>query len=193
MKRVDVLEKHRLLDGFLPVEEVSVRFETFAGPMSDPVHRQVVRRPDAVGVLLIDDRQRRLVLVRQFRYATHAKGIGWPVEVVAGLIDPGETPEQAARRETREETGYQVDRLETIATVLVSPGYSDERLHLFAAQVHDGHQQGDGGGVDHEGEDIEQVMVPFEQAAAWLADGRITDAKSVIALQWFLLHRPAAR
>ena len=95
-----VVEKCRvLLDGFFHVEEAKVSFELQSGAMSPPVKRLNLRRDLAAAVLLDNKARGTVILVRQFRYSAFEHGQGWLVEVVAGLIDDGETAEQAIRRE----------------------------------------------------------------------------------------------
>ena len=123
MSRKAVVEQRRvLLDGFFHVEDVDVSFEKRDGTMSAPVRRLSLKRALAAALLLDNKAKGTVVLVRQFRYSTLADGTGWLTEVVAGLIDAGETAEQAIRREAVEEAGYDVGRLEPITTVFTTPG-----------------------------------------------------------------------
>ena len=131
--------------------------------------REVVRHPGAVAVVpRTSDGQ--VVLVRQMREALDREIL----EVPAGTRDvDGEPPEQTGRREVAEETGYRATSMERIGSIVSAPGYSDEVVELFAADV-------EPGGEPEEG--IEVVLMPFEEAVTAVRDGRITDAKSVAAL-----------
>jgi nudix-type nucleoside diphosphatase (YffH/AdpP family) len=183
---VEVLGRQRLLDDFFHVDAVDYRFERFDGDTSAPVRRLVLERGDSVAALL--RRGDRLWLVEQLRIATVDAGPGWMLEVVAGIVDASETPEAALRREVREETGWAVDALDWLGSFYLSPGGSSERVHLALAEV--GTRDGPGGGVAEEGEDIR--LVEFTPAAlrdAW-RDGRIVDAKTLIAVMAYFGARP---
>ena len=178
--RYEIVRSERVLDGWLQVEQVTVRFETFAGGMSEPVTRDVVRRQDA-SVALVRHRTRgTLIFVDQFRLASAGKGGGWVLEICAGKLDEGETPEQAARRELTEETGYTALSVTPVNSFFVSPGYTDERMHLFDIEV-DG-EPGEAPGDGHE--DISLVELTPEEAFRWADQGRIIDSKTLIALYW---------
>ena len=122
------------------------------------------------------------VFVRQFRYSTHEKGPGWLLETVAGVVEPGETPEEVARRELLEEAGYRARDLEFVSSFYLTPGGSSERILLYIAEVEDGDRVEDGGGLDGEGEDIE--VVEMAEADVWCAvdTGEIVDAKTLVGL-----------
>jgi ADP-ribose pyrophosphatase len=110
------------------------------------------------------------------------------------MIDPGESPEQAARREILEETGYRVDNLVHISTFFVSPGGSSERIVLYYAEIAGGSPDERGGGVADENEDIDIVELPVHEAFHQVDNGEIADAKTIIALMWLRerLRRQAA-
>ncbi len=122
MKKVDVQQKQWVYDDFFKVEEAFLRFEKFNGQMSETVRRLNFDRGDAVAVLLFNRQRQKLVLVNQFRYPTYESGGGWTTEVVAGILEKGEQPEDTVRREVEEEVGYQVLELEAISTFYLSPG-----------------------------------------------------------------------
>src|SRR5436190_20874308 len=108
MPKVEVISRKRLLDDFFKVDEVHLRFEQFDGTMSPVVRRLNFERGDAVAALLVNSERRSVYLVEQFMYPTLEKAGGWLDTVVAGMIDAGETPEQAVRREIVEEAGFTV-------------------------------------------------------------------------------------
>ena len=116
----------------------------------------------------------------------------WQFEVVAGIIEAGESPDDVARRETREETGREVLDLLPICRYLVSPGGATESVALFCARVDS--RDADGiFGLAHEGENIRVTAIPFAEASAMLADGRIQNALGIISLQWLALNRERIR
>ncbi|MCB0223274.1 MAG: NUDIX hydrolase, partial [Anaerolineae bacterium] len=114
----------------------------------------------------------------------NGQGPGWIVEVMAGMLNPGEDPQQAIRREIMEEAGYQVNELTPIATFYPSPGGSSECLFLYYAEVDNRHKIASGGGLAVEHEDIEIVEYSLPEAWQALAAGQIVDAKTLIALMW---------
>lgn len=136
--------------------------------------REYARHPGAVMMLPLLD-ERTVLLVRQFRYPIGRHFI----EVPAGKIDAGETALQTARRELIEECGYEAGTWRYLATFHPCIGYSDERIELYLARdlAHVGHAPDDG-------EFLEVLATPVERAVAWVRDGRITDAKTAIALLW---------
>ena len=180
-----VVEKCRvLLDGFLQVEEVDVSFELRKGGMSPAVRRVNVKRKLAAALLLVNPAKQTVILVRQFRYAGLEHGNAWMVEVVAGLIDAGESPEEAIRREAVEEAGYEVGRLDLITTLYTTPGFSSERIALYYGETKGAEPITHGGGLAEEGEDIEVLEMPFAEAFAMIDRGEITDGKTLIGLLW---------
>ncbi|GCE08685.1 NUDIX domain-containing protein [Dictyobacter aurantiacus] len=183
-KKVEILEQRVLLDDFFKIEEAHLRFRRFDGQMSDPVRRLVLERGDAVAALLVNTNTRKVLMTNQFRYPTWGKGPGWLHEVVAGMIDENEQPEDAVRREIHEEIGYQVHELTPIATFYVSPGGSSERIFLFYAEVTSADRISNGGGLANEHEDIELIEVSFDELWDVLKRGEIRDAKTLIAVQW---------
>ena len=186
MKKVVVERASRVFDDVFAIDEAWVSFEKLDGTMSASQRRLVFERGDSVAALLHDREADRFVLVRQFRYPTHAKGPGWILETVAGVVDEGETPEETVRREVEEESGYQVHALEHVSTFYTSPGGSSERIHLYYAAVGATDRVGDGGGVASEGEDIEIVDVAAHELPRMIERGELADAKTLIAVLWWL-------
>ncbi len=186
MKRVEILNRRVVFDDVFKIEEATLRFERFNGQMSAPVRRLVFERGDSAAALLLNRDTQKVILIKQFRYPTYEKGPGWLCEVVAGVIDQGEQPEETIRREIREEVGYQVSDLQPIATFYVSPGGSSERIWLYYAQVREADRVGAGGGRAAEHEDIEQVELSLPELSTALQEGKIVDAKTLIAVQWLL-------
>jgi len=181
-----------------------LQYRRFDGRMSKPVTRISFERGDSVGILLYDPQGDAVVLVRQFRYPVYARlGPGaragggaqqaWLLEVIAGILDEGETVREVAHRELLEEAGCTIQgELEPISTFYVSPGGTSERIHLFLGHVDRGPHSGTGGGVAAEGEDTQVVVLPFAEAMAQIAEGEIQDAKTILALQHLALRKVSA-
>ena len=197
--RILTLAEDYAFGEFSRVTRAVLRYRRFDGQMSDPVTRINFERGDAVGVLLHDPKDDTVVLVRQFRYPVYASltpeehvGDGaqraWSLEIIAGIVDEGQSVMEVAYRESLEETGYTIKHeLQPIATVYPSPGGSSERVHLLWGEIDRGRRTSDGGGVVAEGEDIQIVVLPFHQAMNLVARGEICDAKTIIALQHLAL------
>jgi len=183
-RRVNVLSRKEVLNDFLSVQEAVVEFEKYDGHMSPPVRRLKLERGDSAAVLLYNLDEDVVALVEQFKWPTFDNGDGWILETVAGVVDHGETPEQAALRETFEETGFVVSTIEPVATFYVSPGGSSERIYLFCGYIEANSQRGDGGGLPAENEDIRVRIFPRSLASSMIAEGKIIDAKTILALWW---------
>ena len=185
MGKIEIQRRQRLLDDFFRVDEVILRHELSDGSLGPPVRRLNLDRGNGVAALLFDRGAGKIVLVRQFRYPTSLEGPGWILEVVAGVRDPGESAETTMCREILEETGYRAADLEEIASFYVTPGGSSEQIRLYYAEVAAAQRTAAGGGLAHEGEDIEVVELSLDEAWAAVERGDIVDAKTLIALLWF--------
>ncbi|MEU1970929.1 NUDIX domain-containing protein [Microbacterium sp. NPDC019599] len=156
--------------------------------------RETYDRGNGATVLLYDGGRRTVLLTRQFRYPVYVNDHpdGMLVETAAGLLDDDD-PETAIRREAQEETGVDIGDIEHVFDVYMSPGSVTERLHFFAAPYEASARLQDRGGLVHEGEDIELVELDIDEALAWIRDGRIQDAKTIMLLQWAVLDGPFRR
>jgi nudix-type nucleoside diphosphatase (YffH/AdpP family) len=150
--------------------------------------REVFERDDAAALLAYDLAQRTVILVRQFRYPAYVNGYdGLLIEAAAGLLDK-DTPESRIRAEAEEETGYRLRHVKKIFEAFMSPGSVTEKIHFFVAKYDPSMKIGSGGGLASEGEDIEVVEFPIDEALAMVGDGRIIDAKTIMLLQYAALH-----
>lgn len=148
--------------------------------------RETYDRGDGAAVLLCDQADKSVILIRQFRYPAHYRGEDpFVLEVCAGKLD-GDDAEACARKESIEETGYTVGRLVKVTDCFSSPGSVTERLTCFVGFV-DGSPTAKGGGLHDEGEDIEIIRLPFAQALQMIETGEIADAKTIILLQYVAL------
>jgi len=153
--------------------------------------RETYDRGNGATLLPYDAERRTVLLTRQFRYPVYVNGHpdGMLLETAAGLLDE-DSPEDAVRREVEEELGITVGEVEHVFDVWMSPGSVTERLHFFAAPYAPADRTSAGGGIAAEGEDIEVVELPFDEALDMVDDGRIADAKTVMLLQWAALRGP---
>ncbi|MDP5183550.1 NUDIX domain-containing protein [Blastococcus sp. BMG 814] len=155
--------------------------------------RETYDRGNGATILLHDVARGTVLLSRQFRFPVYVNGHpdGMLLEAAAGLLDEDDA-ETAIRREAEEELGVTVGELQHVFDVWMSPGSVTERLHFYAAPYTAADRTADGGGLAEEGEDIEVVELPFDEALRMVADGRIADAKTIMLLQWAALQGPFA-
>jgi nudix-type nucleoside diphosphatase (YffH/AdpP family) len=150
--------------------------------------RETFDRGNAATLLPYNLKQRTVVLVKQFRYPAYASGYDdLLIEAAAGLLE-NESPEVRIRAEAEEEIGYRLGEIRKILEAFMSPGAVTEKMHFFVGEYEPAMKIGSGGGVADEGEDIEVLELPIEQALAMVDDGRIVDAKTIMLLQYAALH-----
>lgn len=190
--RFDLLANETLYRGFFSLQRYRLRFEHFDGSWSEPIEREIFERGHAAAVLPYDPERGEVVLIEQFRPGALEAPTGpWLAEIVAGMIEPGESARDVARRESEEEAGLVIDELFPLTRYWVSPGGTTESTYLFLARVDtSGIECDEEGqverqfGLDHEHEDIRVRVVPIDQAVADVEGGRIIAAAPVIALLW---------
>lgn len=190
---VELLQRETCYQGFYRLERLTLRHQLFSGAMGRPISRELFVRHDAVCVLPYDAERDEVVLIEQFRVGAYGKSQRpWLLELVAGLIDKDEEPQQVALREAQEEAGLALQELHPVTAYFPSPGGSDERVHLFigrcsslgASGVH---------GLEEEGEDIRVQVLSLDQALEYIDSGLIDNAATLIALQWLALNRQRLR
>jgi ADP-ribose pyrophosphatase len=190
---VEILEKTTPFQGYFRIDRYVLRHRRFDGGWSIPLNREIFERGHAVGVLLYDPDRDRVGLIEQFRAGALVAGWSpWLVEIVAGIIDDGQTPESVAIREAEEEANVQISTPIPICRYLVTPGGSTETMQLYCARV-DSTRLSGVHGLAHEGEDIRVFSLPAEEAFAWVESGRIANSMTIIALQWLALNRTRLR
>ena len=147
--------------------------------------REVYDRGNGAAILLYNREQKTIILTRQFRLPAYLNGnkTGMLIEVCAGLLDQ-DHPEQCIIRETEEETGYRIKSVQKIMETYMSPGAITEILHLFVGEYDASMKVNEGGGLEHEHEEIEVIEMPFAEAYNRIATGEINDAKTIILLQY---------
>lgn len=147
--------------------------------------REVYDRGNGAAIFLYNTSQKTIILTRQFRLPSYLNGneTGMMIEVCAGLLDK-DHPEQCIIRETEEETGYRIPKVKKIMETYMSPGAVTEVLHLFIGEYDKSMKVSEGGGLEHEQENIEVIEIPFDEAYVMIETGEIKDAKTVTLLQY---------
>jgi ADP-ribose pyrophosphatase len=183
-----LLDRERVFDGYFAVDKVTVEHRCFGGGWSTPLTREVFERGDAVGVLPYDAQRDALVLIEQFRAGSLRDAEGpWMLELVAGIVEDGESDEDVVRREAMEEAGCELGALEPVASYYPSAGACSEHVRLYCGEVLSD-RVGEVLGLDEEHEDILVHRVSREESLELLARGRINNGHTLVALQWFALH-----
>ncbi|ASN87427.1 ADP-ribose diphosphatase [Pectobacterium versatile] len=185
---VEIIARETLYDGFFSLERYRFRHRLFNGGMSGEVSREILERGHAVVLLPYDPVRDEVVLIEQIRIAAYDTSASpWLFELVAGMIEPGESHEAVARREAEEEAGLRVGRCRPIINYLASPGGTSERLAVMVGEVDTRTAKGIHG-LAEENEDIRVHVVSRKQSYQWVEEGIVDNAASVIALQWLALH-----
>ncbi|KAA1171636.1 NUDIX domain-containing protein [Marinobacter salinexigens] len=190
---VTIEKRETVFQGFFRMDKLWLTHPRFDGDTMPVFTRELFIRGDATCVLPYDPVRDEVVLLEQFRLGALGRSQSpWLLELVAGMNEDGESPEDVARREGQEEAGLSFARLEKICDYLVSPGGTTELIHLFYGAVS---TESAGGlfGIEHEHEDIRAHVVNAEHAIAMIRDGRINNAAAIIALQWLELNRSRLR
>ncbi|MDX5629510.1 MULTISPECIES: ADP-ribose diphosphatase [unclassified Brenneria] len=190
---VEIIAREELYKGFFSLIRYRFRHRLFNGEMSGEVSREILERGHAVVLLPYDPVRDEVVLVEQIRIAAYDSSVSpWLLELVAGMIEPGESLEDVARREAQEEAGLVVGRCRPIVNYLASAGGTSERLAVMVGEV-DTRTAAGIHGLAEENEDIRVHVVSREQSYQWVEEGIIDNAASVIALQWLALHHKKLR
>lgn len=191
--QVEILDKEVCYRGFFRLEKYRLRHRLYDGTMSGVIQRELFERGHAAAALLYDPQRDAVVMLEQFRIgALEVEGGPWLFEIVAGMIEQGERPEEVVRREAIEEAGCAIKALEFICEYLVSPGGTSECISLYCARVD---AAGVGGihGLNEEDEDIRVQAIPFDVVWRWFENGCINSASPIIAIQWLAMHRDRLR
>jgi nudix-type nucleoside diphosphatase (YffH/AdpP family) len=151
--------------------------------------REVYDRGNGAAILLYNTKQKTVILTRQFRLPTYLNGndSGMMIEVCAGLLDE-DHPEQCIIRETEEETGYRVSSVRKVFEAYMSPGAVTEILYFFVGEYDESMKVSEGGGVEHEQENIDVLEFTFDEAYSMIESGEIKDAKTIMLLQYAKIH-----
>lgn len=198
---VELLEYETSYAGYFRIDSYRLRHRLYDGGWSRPMRREVFERGHAVAVILYDPEKDHLVIIEQFRIGVYAalREPGFPqhlspwlLEIVAGIIDDGEEPEEVARRESVEEAGCDVLEMVPVCHVMLSPGASSESVRIYCARVH-APTTHEIQGLEEEHEDIRVLSVASDEVFRWLDAGRFINGTSVLALQWFRANREQIR
>lgn len=185
-ERVRIIESHVLSDDWYLLKKTVFDFRRADGSWQRQ-QRETYDRGNGAVVLLYHPAHRTVVLTRQFRFPVYVNGHDdLLIEAPAGLLDQA-TPEQRIRLETEEETGYRIGDVRKVFEAFMSPGSVTEKLHFFVATYDASAKVGAGGGIAAEGEDIEVIETPFDEALAMIDRGDIVDAKTIMLLQYAAL------
>jgi ADP-ribose pyrophosphatase len=198
---VEIENKETVYDGYFKVDKYTLKHRQFEGSWSGGFTREVFERGHAVAVLLYDADLDQVVLIEQFRIGAYAarnyhhwddNHSPWLIEVVAGMVEEGEKLEDVARREAVEEANCAIKELVPVTHYLASPGGTSETMAIFCGQI-DASNAGGVHGLDHEDEDIRVISVPTSEVLMMLDQGKINNAMTLIALQWFRLNHKSLR
>jgi len=185
----ELIERESCFKGFFSLDRFHFKFKRFDGAWSRLISREIFVRGDATCVLPYDPVEGRVVLVEQFRIGALLEDqTPWLIELVAGINEKGERPEDVARREAKEEANLDLGVMKKICEFLVSAGGTTEKVYLYCAQV-DSTKAGGVFGLLEEDEDIKVHSLKLEDALAMLESGEINNSAAIIALQWLALNR----
>lgn len=186
--KVKILNTEILSNNWYTLKKINYEIQKSNGNWQRQV-REAYDRGNGAAILLYKKDTRTVILTRQFRLPTFINGNedGMLIEACAGLLDK-DNPEDCIRRETEEETGYKVSAVQKVFEAYMSPGSVTEILYFFIAEYNDEMKVHDGGGIEHEQEDIEVLELSFDKALRMVESGEIRDAKTIMLLQYLRLH-----
>jgi len=194
-KQFEIIKEELHHDRFFKVSEITLKHTLYKGGWSTPLTRELFHRGNCVAVLLYDPIRDEVVIIEQFRVGAlqlPTSDQAWLLEIVAGGIEPGETAEEVAYRESIEEAGCEIQELTKINDFFTSPGGTSELLTLFYGKV-DTSNIGGLHGLEHEDEDISVTTMKFADVYQLLLDGKIISAIPIIAIQWLYINRDTLR
>ncbi|SBS25342.1 ADP-ribose pyrophosphatase [Marinomonas aquimarina] len=186
---VEIQTDEVVYDGFFKMHKRVLRHRKFNGEWSDYMTREMMVRPDAICVLLFDPKQDKILLIEQFRPCLPERESPWLLELVAGMVEVGESDDEVARRESFEEAGVEVQRLKYMMRFVPSPGGLVEHLRMYAGEIDVSKVDLNATlGLDEEHEDIKLHL--FDSAEVLpLLEQDIVNASTIMGLQWFMLNK----
>ena len=185
---IEITKTEILSDNWYTLKKVTYQYIKPDGTVHEQ-SREAYDRGNGAVILLYNIKNKTVILTRQFRIPTYINGneSGMLIEACAGLLDK-DSPQDCIRRETEEETGYQIKDVKKIFEAYMSPGSVTEILHFFIAEYTDNMKVGNGGGLEEEGEHIEIMEIQFQDALDMIEKGDIKDGKTIMLLQYIRLH-----
>jgi GDP-mannose pyrophosphatase NudK len=182
--KIKITKNEILSDNWFTLKKVTYEYQKEDGDWQTQI-REVYDRGNGASILLYNKENKTVVLTRQLRIPTYLNGndTGMMIETCAGMLEE-ENPEDCIKRETEEETGYQVKEVRKIFEAYMSPGAITEILHFFVGEYSKEMKVNDGGGLDEEQENIEVLEMPFDKAMQMITTGEIKDAKTIMLLQY---------
>ena len=187
-----IYASERVYDGHFKVDKYELAYEKYNGGTTPVLQRELVKRTDAVAVLPYDPVTDEVVFIEQFRMGALDNSQPWLKEIVAGLVDEGESSQEVAFRESEEEIGCRPSELIKIAGFYPSPGGLSEWVDLYIGKIVV-NDIDTNGGLDHEGEDIRVFKRPARDIQVMIENGEIKSAIAIIAIQWFSANREQIR
>lgn len=181
--KVNIEKTEILSDNWYTLKKVTFNIKKENGE-TETQSREAYDRGNGAVILLYNTTSKNVILTKQFRLPTYINGnsTGMLIEACAGLLD-NDNPEDCIKRETEEETGYKISKVEKIFEAYMSPGSVTEILHFFIAEYSDDMKINDGGGLEEEGENIEVLELDFNETLSMIDNGEIKDAKTIMLLQ----------
>lgn len=185
----EIQSRENLYKGFIEIEKVALRHQLFnQSEYTALIQRELIHRKEAAGVLIYNDQLQCFALIEQFRVGAIDDPISpWQLEIIAGVLDGDESPEACIRRESLEESGCEIDKLEHLFSFYPSAGACDEIFHLYVAHA-DLPEQGGIFGMPDEGENIQLHIIKYHHVPALLSSSRLRNAPVIMALQWLKQH-----
>jgi ADP-ribose pyrophosphatase len=185
----EITKREVLYKGVFRLVRYYIRHLKFNGQWNEVFSREVLERKSAAAILPYDPILDRVILIEQFRPGAIANPQSpWLIEVVAGVYSEDETPPNVAKREAAEEAGCKILDIYPICEYFVSPGGSNEYLHLYCGRV-DASEAGGIHGLEEENEDIRAITMPTDEAFQMMQEGKIKTSPAIISLQWLQLNR----
>ncbi len=186
---VRIIEEKLLSDNWYTLKKITFDYLNPSGNWTRQARESYDRGNGAV-ILLYNKESQTVILTEQFRMPTYVNGnaTGMLIEACAGLLDK-DNAEDCIRRETEEETGYRITHVQKIFEAYMSPGSVTEILYFFAAEYHKDMKVNDGGGEEHEQENIKVLELPFPKALHMMETGEIKDGKTIMLLQYAKINQ----